>query len=125
MDDQNNDHRKAEYNGQKVWINPLVDVFHDSWFTFRNELDNVEKVWNDAASESFRHEVTDYSKKVSLEYLQGVIKIFQGYKIIVEESQKLTNWNAGMHGWMSLFDVGMLAERGLSRLLFKRDDYRF
>lgn len=118
--------KNKQTQGEKTKkINPLVDLFHDACYDFFQELDKVSDVWDDAASESFRHEITKHSKEVTKEYLIGVIEVYHRYNTLVEQAQKLTKWNAGLGGWMSLFDLGMVVERGMSRLFFKRDDYRF
>ena len=106
-------------------INPLVDLFQDACYDYFQELDKVAEVWNDAASDSFRHEVTEHSRKVTKEYLMGVVEIYHRYTVILEEAEKLTKWNAGFGGWMSFLDLSMVAERGISRLFFNRDDHRF
>jgi hypothetical protein len=105
-------------------INPLVDLFHDSTYYFFQELNKVGEVWNDAASDSFRHEVTEHSRKITGDYLMAVCEIYGRYSAILEEAQKLTKWNAGLGGWMSFLDLSMVAERGVSRLFFNRDDHR-
>ncbi len=105
-------------------INPLVDPFHDSTHYFFQELDNVGEVWNDAASDSFRHEVTEHSRNITKDYVMGVLEIYERYTAILEEAQKLTKWNAGLGGWMSWVDLTMVAERAVSRLFFNRDDHR-
>lgn len=102
----------------------MVDLFHDSCYDYFQELKKVSDVWNDNASESFRHEVTEHSQQVTKEYLMGVIEIHDRYTAILEEAEKLKSWNAGMGGWLSFLDISMLAKRGISRLFFNRDDQR-
>jgi len=105
-------------------INPLVDPFHDSCYYFFQELNKVSEVWDDAASESFRHEVTVHSQNITKNYVEGVLDIYEKYSVILEQAQKLTKWNAGFGGWMSFLDLSMVVERGVSRLFFNRDDHR-
>jgi len=106
-------------------INPLVDLFHDSTYYFFQELSKVSDEWDDAASESFRHEVTVHSQNITKEYLESVLDIYNKYTVILQEAEKLTKWNAGFGGWMSFLDLSMVVERGVSRLFFNRDDHRF
>jgi len=122
----NSDSNKRNNSSNKIEsINPLVDPFHEPCFVFFKELDKVEDMWNDSASNSFRHEVTEYSRKTTKEYLEAVNNIFESYSAILSEAQKLKKWNAGFGQWMSFLDLSVVAERGISRLFFNRDDHRF
>jgi len=105
-------------------INPLVDPFHDSTYYFFQELNKVREVWDDATSESFRHEVTEYSRNITKEYVLGVLDLYNKYTAILEEAEKLKSPTAGFGGWLSLLDLKVIAERGVSRLFFNRDDHR-
>ncbi|MBS9783538.1 MAG: hypothetical protein KGV46_03190 [Pasteurella sp.] len=106
-------------------INPLVDPFLLPTKAFFEELKSVGDVWSDTVSDSFRYEVTEYSEEVVREYLEALISIYNAYETIVAEAENLTSPTAGMGGWLSLLDISMIAERGVSRLFFNRDDHRF
>ncbi len=106
-------------------INPLIDPLILPARVFFEELDSIENVWNDKVSDSFRHEVTEYSRTITREYLEALISFYNAYEVIIEEANKLTSPTAGMGGWLSLLDISVIAERGVSRLFFNRDDHRF
>ncbi len=102
-------------------VSPLVTEGQQ----FYQTLNGVKDDWHDKAADNFRHEVSDHLFRVTSEYINGVDEIEQRLNIAVEEAKKLTSWKAGSGGWLSITDIGMLVDRGLSRLIMKRDDYRF
>ncbi len=102
-------------------VNPLVIEGQQ----FYQILNSVKDDWHDKAADNFRHEVSDYLFRITSEYIHGVDEIEQRLTIAVDEAKKLTSWKAGSGGRLSITDIGMLIDRGLSRLIMKRDDYRF
>jgi|GEM_PF-5733499 len=106
-------------------INPLVDLFQNQVYSFFKILNEVENEWYDEASESFRYEVTEHAQKMTKEYLLAVLELYERFSYLLEEANKLKNWNAGLGGGLSVFGLQMVIERGMSRLFFNRDDFRF
>ena len=105
-------------------INPLADPVTESMYELFLELNKVEEVWNDSVSDSFRHEVTEHTKETSKEYVIAIIQLYERYLQILEQAKQLTNTTAGFGGWLSFLDLQVIAERGVSRLFFNRDDQR-
>lgn len=105
-------------------VNPLVDPFLDTTQQYFSDLDSVSNVWDDSVSDSFQHEITEYSRNKTKEYLESIIDIYTSYQHLLEAAENLKKWEAGFGGRLSLLDIGMLAERQMSRLFFNRDDQR-
>lgn len=116
---------KHKKENKEVKNNPLIDPFWDTAQQFFDDLYSVSEVWDDSASDSFRFEITEHSRQKTEDYLNSVNEVYTYYNILLESTDQLTNWEAGFGGKLSLLDIGMLAERQMSRLLFNRDDQRF
>ena len=80
--------------------------------------------WNDYAAECFNENAIDHNRKVFADYMKALINLEKGYTVIYQEAVKLTQWDAGMGGFLSILDIGMLLERQISRNIFGHDDFK-
>ena len=87
-------------------------------------VSSIYDKWDDSAADSFSEGPVERTRKVSKRYMQSLIKLERGYPMILQEAEKLTNWNAGLGGFLSILDIGMLIDRQISRNLFGHDDFR-
>ncbi|MDP0530675.1 hypothetical protein NLB58_02135 [Porphyromonas gingivalis] len=111
--------------GVDYQLHPLIQQFVDPSRIYFQTMDNFSDKWDDSASECFRDEVVDYCRKTTYDFLCSVISLTNGYEQILRQAQNLTEWDAGFGKFLSIIDLEVLAERQVSRWIFKRDDQRW
>lgn len=119
-EEQNNSNEGAESQ-----LHPLIQQFVEPSRNYFQTMDNFSDKWDDSTSDRFREEVVDYCRKTTYDFLCSVISLTDGYEQILQQAQSLTEWNAGFGKFLSIIDLEMLAERQMSRWIFKRDDQRW
>jgi len=117
--------QKQENGGAESQLHPLVQQFADPVRNYFLTMNDFSDKWDDATSDRFKEEVVDHCRKTTYDFLCSVIALTDGYENILQQAQSLTKWNAGFGRFLSIIDIEMLAERQMSRLIFKRDDQRW
>jgi hypothetical protein len=108
-----------------LMLPPIVDIFQEPSAKFFQVMDNFSEKWDDASSARFKDEVVQHARTVSIDFIRSVLNMANSYEQLLQAAQSLLSTTAGSGGWLSFNDIGMLAERQVSRWLFNCDDYRW
>lgn len=109
-----------EYFSQFKFAKELAEAMYPYFLTVSSIYDK----WDDSSADRFNEGPVARTRKISERYMKSLINLERGYPMILEEAGKLTNWNAGLGGFLSILDIGMLIDRQISRNLFGHDDFR-
>lgn len=104
---------------------PVVKDFTEPTRKFFYSMDNFSDKWDDASSAHFKDEVVNHSRKVTYDYILSVLQLVNEYDFLLQQAERLLDWNAGFGSRLSLMDIGMLVQRQSSRLLLGRDYHRW
>ena len=111
-------------NGTEEQLHPLVMSFAEPTRNYFLTMGDFSDKWDDSAADHFREDVVECCRNTTRDFLYSVVALTKGYEQILQRAMALTKWSAGFGGALSILDIEMLAERQMSRLIFKRDDQR-